>query len=78
MLLPAQLDEPLFHSSARDGEHREPVWAVRWRPGGTAAGRTLVFVSISSDGRLVEWALGKTGLLHEVHLGSCSTCQHAS
>lgn len=61
-----QRNEPLFHSSARKGEHREPVWGVRWQPGASAGGRSLVFASISSDGRLIEWALGKAELAHEV------------
>ncbi len=58
-----------MRSSAADGEHGGPVWAVRWQQSAAAAGpRSLVFVSISSDGRLVEWALGKAKLTHEVRL----------
>ena len=48
-----------MRSSAADGEHSGPVWAVRWQASATAGPRSLVFISISSDGRLVEWALGK-------------------
>ena len=55
-----------MRSSAADGEHSSPVWAVRWQPAVAAGPRSLVFVSISSDGRLVEWALGKARMTHEV------------
>ena len=59
-----------MRSSAADGEHSGPVWAVRWQPAMAAGPRSLVFVSISSDGRLVEWALGKARMTHEVCLYS--------
>ena len=55
-----------MRSSAADGEHGGPVWAVRWQQSAAAGPRSLVFVSISSDGRLVEWALGKAKMTHEV------------
>ena len=63
-----------MRSSAADGEHGGPVWAVRWQQSAAAAGpRSLVFVSISSDGRLVEWAVGKAKLAHEVR--RCRGCR---
>ena len=61
-----QANAPYMRSSAADGEHSGPVWAVRWQPSAAAGTRSLVLVSISSDGRLVEWALGKAKFTHEV------------
>ncbi len=63
-------NQPYMRSSAADGEHSGPVWAVRWQPAVAVGPRSLVFVSISSDGRLVEWALGKARMMHEVRLSS--------
>ncbi|KAL0237535.1 hypothetical protein PCE1_000931 [Barthelona sp. PCE] len=43
-------------SSALTGKHTEPVWNIQWRR--VAVSRSLSFVSLSSDGQIMEWQLG--------------------
>ncbi|CAM9524581.1 unnamed protein product [Discosporangium mesarthrocarpum] len=48
---------PVAESSTSPGKHTDPVWQVKWVNKGTERGETLV--SISTDGRLVEWSMKK-------------------
>jgi hypothetical protein len=52
---------PVMESSTSSGKHSEPVWQVRWANKGEEKGETLV--SISTDGRILEWSL-KKGFSH--------------
>eukprot|EP00903_Cladosiphon_okamuranus_P013687 g12746.t1 len=44
-------------SSTSHGKHTDPVWQVQWVNKGVERGETLV--SISTDGRVVEWSMKK-------------------
>ena len=41
-----QANAPYMRSSAADGEHAGPVWAVRWQPSAAAAGKDQRFFLI--------------------------------
>jgi WD40 repeat protein len=49
--------EPLYMSVHGAGKHTEPVWKLRWVDRGQDRGEQLV--SISTDGRVTQWALKK-------------------
>lgn len=49
--------KPVQSSGGMDGGHTDPVWQVRWITKGQEGGETLV--SISTDGRVLEWNLKK-------------------
>jgi WD40 repeat protein len=51
--------EPLYVSVHGAGKHTEPVWKLRWVDRGHDRGEHLV--SISTDGRVTQWALKKVG-----------------
>jgi dynein intermediate chain 1 len=44
----------------KTNKHTDPVWATRWER--TDAGENLSFYSVSSDGRVTNWALLKNKL----------------
>ena len=48
---------PVLDSSQAPGKHMDPVWQVRWVDKGSERGEALV--SISTDGRVVEWSMKK-------------------
>lgn len=54
-------DKPVADSKLLTGKHLDVVWQVKWVPrsssGASDKGETLV--SISSDGRVVEWSMKK-------------------
>lgn len=54
-------DKPVADSKLLPGKHLDVVWEVQWVPRGNSGasdkGETLV--SISSDGRVVEWSMKK-------------------
>jgi dynein intermediate chain 1 len=52
--------KPIFSSSIFTGQHRDPVWQVRWHA------QSLAFNSISSDGSVLRWCLNKNELNMEV------------
>jgi len=64
-------DKPVADSKLLPGKHLDAVWETQWVPksssGGNDIGETLV--SISSDGRVVEWSM-KKGLEYQGHF-SC-------
>eukprot|EP00753_Platysulcus_tardus_P007346 PLAT15148.1.p1 GENE.PLAT15148.1~~PLAT15148.1.p1 ORF type:complete len:939 (-),score=504.02 PLAT15148.1:184-3000(-) len=49
--------QPSVESKHTAGKHTEPVWQVKWVDKGSERGETLV--SISTDGRVVEWSMKK-------------------
>ncbi|KAK9796666.1 hypothetical protein WJX73_002635 [Symbiochloris irregularis] len=54
---------PLYSSVPGHGQHRGPVWGVRWMAAETAKAR--MFISLAADGRIVMWSLVKDKLQHE-------------
>lgn len=53
--------EPVLEATHQSGKHSDPVWQVEWVDRGSERGEALV--SVSSDGRVVEWSTSK-GLEH--------------
>lgn len=51
------LAAPVLDSENTPGKHMEPVWQVQWINKGIERGESLV--SISTDGRVVEWSMKK-------------------
>ncbi|KAG8460619.1 hypothetical protein KFE25_011394 [Diacronema lutheri] len=51
---------PIFTSTVKSGKHTDPVWEVSWQEEDLA--KNLNFFSISSDGRVTLWTLGKSNL----------------
>ncbi|EGB09149.1 hypothetical protein AURANDRAFT_25101 [Aureococcus anophagefferens] len=51
------LATPVLDSEHTPGKHMDPVWQVQWVDKGTERGESLV--SISTDGRVVEWSMKK-------------------
>ena len=47
--------EPVVQSTIRTGKHMDPVWQVRWSREDTSG--VISFLSISTDGALMQWAL---------------------
>lgn len=47
--------EPVAQSNIATGKHMDPVWQVRWST--EAENGVSSFLSISTDGRLIQWAL---------------------
>jgi len=61
-LLPDEQDAavqevPSLSSSAGSGQHSDPVWQVRWVDRGLEQEERLV--TISTDGRVTQWATTK-------------------
>ncbi|KAI8893857.1 WD40-repeat-containing domain protein [Globomyces pollinis-pini] len=54
-------DQPVFKCNSKVGRHSDPVWQVCWQ--NDDLDENLVFFSVSSDGRIVQWTLLKTELL---------------
>jgi dynein intermediate chain 1 len=56
-------DQPVFKSSNKGAsKHTDPVWQVSWQK--DDLDDNLVFFSVSSDGRVIQWTLLKNELLH--------------
>ncbi|KAM8914223.1 dynein, axonemal, intermediate chain 1, paralog 2 isoform 2-T2 [Spinachia spinachia] len=53
--------EPVYKSTAKTGKHTDPVWQVRWQKNDMDNKNN--FCSVSSDGRVVSWALVKNELV---------------
>lgn len=53
---------PIFQSTVKTGKHTDPCWEVSWQEEDLA--KNLNFFSISSDGRVTLWTLGKNSLEH--------------
>ena len=53
----------IFKSTVESGTHSEPVWQVAWEQADTQ--KALQFYSVSSDGRVLLWALSKSELVPE-------------
>lgn len=56
-------DQPIYKSNGK-GNHTDPVWQVWWQE--DDLDENLVFFSISSDGRIIQWTLLKNALVHTV------------
>lgn len=57
-------DPLIFKSSVELGTHSEPVWQVSWEK--VDSQKALQFYSVSSDGKVLIWALSKSELKPEV------------
>ncbi|XP_030586065.1 dynein, axonemal, intermediate chain 1, paralog 2 isoform X2 [Archocentrus centrarchus] len=53
--------EPVYKSTAKTGEHTDPVWQVRWQNDDMDNNHN--FYSVSSDSRVVSWTLVKNELV---------------
>ncbi|XP_067887592.1 dynein, axonemal, intermediate chain 1, paralog 2 [Heterodontus francisci] len=53
---------PTYKSTAMSGKHSDPVWQVKWQK--NDLDNNINFFSISSDGRVISWALIKDELVH--------------
>ena len=51
----------IVRSSAASSKHTNAVWQLRWidKERGTADDHAEVLVSVSTDGRVTEWAIRK-------------------
>lgn len=56
--------KPIYSSSFRSGKHSDPVWQVRWHSCGPHS-KELNFYSISSDGKVANWAMNKNEIKME-------------
>uniref|UniRef100_A0A3Q0SN63 Dynein axonemal intermediate chain 1 n=1 Tax=Amphilophus citrinellus TaxID=61819 RepID=A0A3Q0SN63_AMPCI len=54
-------EEPVYKSTAKTGEHTDPVWQVRWQNDDMDNNHN--FYSVSSDSRVVSWTLVKNELV---------------
>ena len=59
-----KVDPLIFKSSVESGTHSEPVWQVSWEK--VEEQKALQFYSVSSDGKVLIWALSKSELKPEV------------
>ncbi|XP_048454977.1 dynein, axonemal, intermediate chain 1, paralog 2 [Rhincodon typus] len=53
---------PTYKSSPKSGKHTDPVWQVKWQK--DDLDNNINFCSVSSDGRVVSWALIKDEIVH--------------
>ena len=60
---------PTLSSSADTGQHSDPVWQVRWVDRGQEQEERLV--TISTDGRVTQWATTKASHLQVYVLRFC-------
>lgn len=61
---------PSLSSSAGSGQHSDPVWQVRWVDRGLEQEERLV--TISTDGRVTQWATTKViGTSNPLLLSHC-------
>ena len=47
--------EPVVQSTIQTGKHMDPVWQVRWNSEDTSG--VVSFLSISTDGKLIQWTI---------------------
>ncbi|KAI9099413.1 WD40-repeat-containing domain protein [Phlyctochytrium arcticum] len=54
-------DKPVLDNSDLGGKHRDPIWELRWvdRERGDEQARGETLVSVSTDGRVVQWLIRK-------------------
>eukprot|EP00761_Pharyngomonas_kirbyi_P007077 gb/GECH01007086.1/.p1 GENE.gb/GECH01007086.1/~~gb/GECH01007086.1/.p1 ORF type:complete len:636 (+),score=169.87 gb/GECH01007086.1/:1-1908(+) len=52
--------EPIYQSTVTTGKHKDPVWQVKWQE--SELSKDLTFISVSSDGNVIIWTLGKSEL----------------
>ena len=57
---------PSLSSSAGSGQHSDPVWQVRWVDRGLEQEERLV--TISTDGRVTQWATTKVNHSDQISL----------
>ncbi|XP_072429261.1 dynein, axonemal, intermediate chain 1, paralog 2 isoform X2 [Chiloscyllium punctatum] len=53
---------PTYKSSPKSGKHTDPVWQVKWQK--DDLDNNINFCSVSSDGRVVSWALIKDEIVY--------------
>ncbi|KAI9190755.1 WD40-repeat-containing domain protein [Polychytrium aggregatum] len=57
-----KMDSPIYKSNSKGGKHTDPVWQVCWQKDDLDDNAN--FFSISSDGRVTQWTLLKSELMH--------------
>ncbi len=50
---------PAARCTAASGAHAEPVWGLAWVPAAGGVNDSETLVSISTDGRIVQWSVNK-------------------
>merc|ERR1712166_1391249 len=55
-----KVNRPMYFSTIKKRKHTDPVWQVIWQD--EDIGKNLNFYSISSDGRVTNWAMIKNEL----------------
>ena len=53
------LTKPIAENKQMEGKHGDAVWEVNWVNRGGKGDKGEALVSISSDGRIVEWSMKK-------------------
>jgi dynein intermediate chain 1 len=56
--------QPIYSSSLQSGKHSDPVWQVHWHDNGCLS-KELNFYSISTDGKVANWAMTKNHIKME-------------
>jgi dynein intermediate chain 1 len=56
-------DGPLHRCTAKNGNHTDPVWQVRWQK--DDSDNNMNFYSISSDGRICLWTILKNEMVYQ-------------
>ena len=54
---------PAARCTAAGGAHAEPVWGLAWVPAAGGVNDSETLVSISTDGRIVQWSVNKVRTL---------------
>jgi WD40 repeat protein len=56
-------NSPVLQNRESPGKHRDPIWELKWveheRLGGEEQSRGETLVSVSTDGRVVQWLVRK-------------------
>jgi dynein intermediate chain 1 len=59
--------EPIIQSTIKTGKHMDPVWQVRWND--DTSGGNISFLSLASDGIMMQWTLTSNELQVEKIMG---------
>eukprot|EP01051_Picozoa_sp_SAG22_P007379 SAG22_NODE_518_length_9512_cov_5.735897_1_plen_666_part_00 len=59
--------EPIIQSTIKTGKHMDPVWQVRWND--DTSGGNVSFLSLASDGCMMQWMLTSNELQVETIMG---------
>uniref|UniRef100_A0A7S3GGM1 Uncharacterized protein n=1 Tax=Palpitomonas bilix TaxID=652834 RepID=A0A7S3GGM1_9EUKA len=59
----SRVNKPIFQSTVKTGKHTDPVWEIHWQEEDLA--KSLNFISVSTDGRVVLWEMSKNELTYQ-------------